>query len=83
MAPLYPVINKNTGETKELKLTISEWEQWKTENFGNGWDRDWSQGCASSAESGEWMDTLVKKHPGWNQILDQTSRYPGSKVKPI
>jgi len=81
--PLYPVINKNTGETQELNLTISAWEEWKKENFKDGWDRDWSQGCASSAEAGEWMDTLVKKHPGWNDVLNKVGNAPKSNVKGI
>jgi hypothetical protein len=29
------------------------------------------------------MDTLVKKKPGWNEVLDRASKAPGSKVKPI
>ena len=33
--PLYPVVNKNTGETKELSMTIAQWEEWKEENFKN------------------------------------------------
>ena len=36
----YPVINKETGEQKEIKMSILEWDQWKTDN--PAWDRDWS-----------------------------------------
>lgn len=81
--PIYPVINKNTGETKELEMSISSWEKWKEENFKNGWDRDWSQGCASSQEVGDWQNKLISKHPSWNQVLENASKAPKSKVKKI
>lgn len=75
--PLYPVINKNTGETQELKMTIAEWGDWKKENFPDGWDRDWSQGCASAGQAGEWKDSLRKSHPSWNEILKKTKKSAG------
>ena len=28
----YPVINKTTGEQKEVVLSVDEWDQWKGEN---------------------------------------------------
>ena len=79
--PLYPVINKNTGETKELSMTIAEWEKWKEENFKDGWDRDWSCGCASAAESGFWQDKLSKSHPSWNEILKKAKKSGGMNAK--
>lgn len=55
--PLYPVINKNTGEKKELNLTISDYEDWKSQN--PEWTRDWSEGVASSiSEVGDWKDKV-------------------------
>ena len=36
--PTYPVINKNTGETQELRMSVAEYEQWKTDN--PDWDKD-------------------------------------------
>ena len=36
----YPVINKVTGEQKDVKLSVHEWDQWKTDN--PDWERDWS-----------------------------------------
>ena len=79
----YPVVNKETGEQKEIILSVHDWEQWKKDN--SEWDRDWSDPstCPSSGELGEVYDKLKKSHPGWNQILDRTSRVPGSKVKPV
>ena len=79
----YPVVNKETGEQKEIVLSVHDWEKWKNDN--PLWDRDWSDPstCPSSGELGEVYDKLKKSYPGWNQILDRTSRVPGSKVKPI
>jgi len=81
MMPLYPVINKNTGETKELSMTISEWEKWKEENFKDGWDRNWSEGCASACEVGEFKDKLRTKHPSWNEVLKKAKKSGGMNAK--
>ena len=40
--PTYPVINKNTGETKELSMSISSYDEWRKDN--PDWDKDWSKG---------------------------------------
>ena len=79
----YPVINKTTGEQKEVRLSVHEWEQWKTDN--PEWDRDWSDPatCPSSAEVGEWKDKLIKSKPGWNEVLERAAQAPKSKVKKI
>jgi len=44
--PLYPVVNKKTGEEKELVLSVAEYEKWREEN--PDWDRDWVKGVAST-----------------------------------
>ena len=49
--PTYPVKHKETGETKELSMTMKEYEQWRKDN--PDWDKDWSQGCAGSGEVGD------------------------------
>ena len=36
----YPVKNMKTGEQKEVKLSVHEWDQWKIDN--PEWDKDWS-----------------------------------------
>lgn len=79
----YPIVNKETGEQKEVVMSVDEWDQWKKDN--SEWIRDWSDPstCPAAAELGEWKDKLIKKHPGWNEILDKTSRAPGSRVKKI
>jgi hypothetical protein len=79
----YPVINKVTGEQKEVTLSVHDWDQWKKDN--PDWDRDWSDPstCPGSGEVGEWKDKLIKKNPGWNDVLHKASKAPGSKVKTI
>lgn len=77
----YPVINKITGEQKEVKMSIFEWDQWKTEN--PDWDRDWSDPstCPGSGEVGEWKDKLAKKHSGWNEVMNKVKKTPGANQK--
>ena len=79
----YPVINKQTGEQKEVTMSVTEWDQWKEDN--PDWTRDWSDPstCPSAGEVGEVYDRLKNAHPGWNDVLRAASKAPGSKVKPI
>jgi hypothetical protein len=79
--PTYPVFNKQTGEKKELKMTMIEYDVWRNEN--PEWDKDWQAGVAGVGEVGEFQDKLAKSHPGWNDVLHQVSKQPGSNVKPI
>ena len=62
-------------------MSVHEITQWYKDN--PEWKRDWSEGCASPAETGEWKDKLIKKHPGWNEVLDKASKAPKSLVKKI
>ena len=79
--PTYPVKNKETGETQELSMSMIAYDQWRKDN--PDWDKDWSQGCAGVGEVGEFQDKLIKKHPGFNDVLHRVSKMPGSKVKTI
>ena len=79
--PTYPVINKETGEKKELSMTMVAYDEWKKEN--PDWDKDWQAGVARLGEVGEVYDRLKKSHPGWNDVLHKASKAPGSKVKAI
>ena len=65
----YPVINKTTGEQKDVRISVHDWDQWKTDN--PDWDRDWSDPstCPASGEVGEWRDKMAKTHPGWKDIM--------------
>tara|TARA_B100002019_G_C21182095_1_gene554256 strand:+ start:148 stop:399 length:252 start_codon:yes stop_codon:yes gene_type:complete len=79
----YPVINTETGETKEVKMSVHEWDKWKEEN--PNWVRDFSDPstCPGVGEVGEWRDKLIARNPGWNDVLDRASKAPGSRVKKI
>ena len=79
--PTYPVKNKETGETKELSMSMVAYDEWRKEN--PDWDKDWSAGAAGVGEVGEVYDKLRIKHPGWNQVLAKASKQPGSIVKPV
>lgn len=78
---IYPIINKETGETKVIEMSVHDITQWYKDN--PSWQRDWSQGCATPGEVGDWKDKLIKSKPGWNEVLDRASKMPGSKVKKI
>ena len=60
----YPVINKETGEQKEVKLSVHDWSQWLEDN--PEWQRDWSDPATApaSGEVGEVYDKL-KKSSSW------------------
>ena len=74
--PTYPVKNLKTGETQELSMTMSAYDEWREEN--PDWDKDWSKGCAGVGEVGEWQEKLVKKNPGWNDA-EQVVAYHGKR----
>jgi hypothetical protein len=78
---IYPIWNPETGEKKVIEMSVHEIMNWYENN--KPWVRDWSEGCATPGEIGDWQNKLVSKHPGWNEILDKSSRAPGSKVKKI
>ena len=65
----YPVINKETGEQKEIQMSMTEYDQWRKDN--PDWDKDWMQGVANVGEVGEVYDKLRKTHPGWNDVLEK------------
>jgi hypothetical protein len=78
---IYPIIHKETGEKKVVEMSVHDITQWYVEN--PDWKRDWSEGCATPGELGEWQNKLATKHPGWNDVLDRAAKMPGSKVKKI
>ena len=79
--PTYPVINKETGEQKELSMSMTAYGEWREEN--PDWDKDRLAGVAAVVETGEVYDKLMKHHPGWNDVLHKASKAPGSRVKPL
>ena len=78
---IYPIIHKETGETKVVEMSVHDIIHWYQDN--PEWKRDWSQGSASPGEVGEWKDKLVSKNPGWNDVLGRAAKMPGSNVKKI
>ena len=79
--PTYNVKHKETGETKESRMTIQDYEQWRIDN--PDWDKDWNAGVAGLGEVGEWKDKLITRNPGWNDVLHKASKSPGSRVEKI
>ena len=78
---IYPIVHKETGEKKVLELSVHDITEWYQNN--PDWKRDWSEGCSSSCELGEWKDRLISKKPGWNDVLGKAAKAPGSRVKKI
>jgi hypothetical protein len=79
----YPVINIDTGEQKEVVMSVHDWTKWTEDN--PDWQRDYSDPSTMPGvgEVGEVYDKLRKSHPGWNDVLYKASKAPGSKVKPV
>ena len=73
--PTYPVKNLKTGDTQTLSMSMTAYEKWREEN--PDWDKDWSQGCAGVGEVGEWQEKLVKKNPGWGEVLKKAQKSGG------
>jgi len=65
----YPVINKVTGEQKQVSMSVHDWDQWKTDN--PDWDRDWSDPSTlpGTGEVGDFRDKMSKTHPGWADVM--------------
>ncbi len=78
---IYPVYNPETGEKKVIEMSVHDIMDWYENN--KPWSRDWSQGCATPGEVGEWRDKLIARNPGWNEVLDRASKAPKSTVKKI
>ena len=71
----YPVVNTDTGEQKEVKMSITEWEQWKEDN--PEWTRDWSDPDTlpgSGVEMGDWRAKLMSSKPGWKQVMNNVKK---------
>ena len=78
----YPIKNTKTGETKEVVMSVHDWDQWKIDN--PDWDRYFTpDNSPGVGEVGEWKDKLRKSKPGWNDVLRKASKSPGSRVKPL
>ncbi len=78
---IYPVIHKETGEKKVVEMSVNDIMKWYEDN--PEWKRDWSEGCATPGEVGEWRNKLISKNPGWNDVLGRAAKMPGSTVKKL
>ncbi len=76
---LYPIIHKETGETRELEMSVHKIIQWYKDN--PEWERNWAEGCATPCEAGEWKDRLIKNHPDWNEVLKKANKAGASQSK--
>ena len=77
----YPVINTETGEQKEVVMSIHDWDQWKIDN--PKWDRDYSDPSTvpGVGEVGDWQDKLNKKHPSWKEVIKKSEKSGGIQGK--
>ena len=70
--PTYPVIHLESGEKKELSMSMKAYDEWRKEN--PEWDKDWSQGTGGvtygtpKMEDGfkEVMSKVQENHPTAN-----------------
>ena len=74
----YPVVNKVTGERKNIERSIHDIMEWYEDN--PDWERDWTQGAAGVAELGEWKTKYVQKNPGWKDVLDGVRKVAGNTL---
>ena len=78
----YHVIKPETGETQVVECSVHDIMDWYEAN--PGWERDWSYGAATvSSEVGEWREKLANKHSGWNDVLGEAAKAPGSRVRKL
>ena len=75
--PTYPIIHKETGEKKELSMTMKEYDQWRKDN--PEWDKDCQEGVDACQEIEGWKGEA--RSSGWNEILDRASKQPGANVR--
>ena len=79
----YPVVNTKTGDRKEVVMSVNDWDQWCTDN--PDWSRDYSDPSTMPGvgEVGEWKDKLVRRKPGWNEVLERVQTMPGAHKQKI
>ena len=73
----YPVVNQQTGEQKEVVMSVHKWDSWREDN--PDWLRDYSDPSTMPGvgEAGEWQDKLVNKNPGWGEVLKKAEKSGG------
>ena len=78
----YPVVHTETGEQKEVSMSVHDWDQWCADN--PNWSRDYSDPSTMPGvgEVGEWKDKLRRKNPGWNDVLAKAAKSHGNRKDP-
>ena len=75
----YPVVNNQTGERKEVVMSVMDWDKWTEDN--PDWSRDYSDPSTAPGmgiESvGDWQDKLNKNHPSWKEVIKKSEKSPG------
>ena len=79
----YPVVNTKTGDRKEVVMSVNDWDQWCTDN--PDWSRDYSDPSTMPGvgEVGEWKNKLIRRKPGWNEVLERVQKYPGAQKQKL
>ena len=77
--PTYNVKNLKSGEKKEFRMSMVEYDQWRKDN--PDWDKDWQAGVSGVGEVGDWKNKMSKTHPGWNDIMTRASKVRGSTIE--
>lgn len=71
--PTYPVKNKETGEIKELYMSMQEYDQWRKDN--PKWDKDWSAGAGGVVYG------LPKQSDGFKEVMSKVqSSHPRANL---
>ena len=71
--PTYPVLNKNTGEKKELSMSMKDYDQWRKDN--PDWDKDWNAGI------GGHMYGKPKSDDGFKEVISKVhAAHPRSNL---
>jgi len=71
----YPVVNKETGEQKEVRMRVNDWDQWKLDN--PDWERDYSDPSTlpgMGVEVGDWRQKLMSSKPGWKDVMNKVKK---------
>ena len=71
----YPVVNKQTGEQKNVVMSVHDWSKWLEDN--PDWHRDWSDPSTApmATDVGEWSCLLYTSPSPRDR---QKSRMPSS-----
>lgn len=64
--PTYPVKHKETGEQKELYMSMKEYDQWKLDN--PDWEKDWSAGVGGVTYG------MPKQSDGFKEVMSKVQK---------